>query len=1320
MSEIIKEGKIKLENNNYTDNIPLGAAASNVYFASEDKSLEDINYENMQSLNSLQEKDKELLKQNNELSLEDEKIKQTIENMQEKYKKQDKILQDKLDIIDNKINNLQSENITFEDNIIDIQVQQNSQKEEIKKTKENYNKVTTTLPTIEKTGTDLALENSTNFINKKFNVNGQHFQEVTEGTNGTLIQDKNIIVKDVNVEKARLLIKGSHKQETTEGYNNIGLRDASVATENGLSYSVKNGILNLNGTTTADISILLDLINMLELSAKDYYFFMEKQTANRIDVYLREPTEKMIMNLGNNFAKAGINNYKYKITTATTLGKISLFIPKDTTFNNEQIKIMNTDKAKTTYEPYTGSKLSPSPDYPQEIETVGDNVQLLNNTAVTTTINGVDITVFEDKTVLLNGTATDNVNLVLERNLLLVDGETYTLNSGNENASSSKFGLYINQYYDKSNHIQASYNSPLNFIYDIKSKDSNNIYIYINKGATVENELLKPKLEKGTTASPYSMYNQGSVEVIKQNKNFIKLYDSDTLTWAGLTYTLNKNTGEILINGTSTSNGWVECGYAFKGGTDPQTKILKKLKENETYTLSCRKKSGTVDKAVSFFVQIREDNKTIATSIGNSTVSSDFTGIYRFWVYVPSGTTCTNLVIQPQLEQGSTATNFVEHQEETCILPVQREMLEGDFINSTEHHIWGKLVLDGTEPWDCESNGRFGYLVQHFPAAYKKTIQTSDLLGNVCNSYIEKTPSQTWKGIQGFCIDPAGSLRIWDDSYSKTSDLAGFKAMLAEKYNAGNPVVCYLKLATPIDLELTKEQKLVMQELKNLQLYTPITSLCSINEETPLLSLKYNYVAAAPSTENISEIKATGNNVNYFNKDTLTNYILNEKTGELIPQVNWRLSDFIPVEKGKYIFSWDSDNSYFQMKVCYYDKDKAFLSGTSYGENNIYSKILEIPENTKYTRICYSINVSGTPVARENIKLEKGIVKTPYSNYNQGSVKLSVKNQNFLSNLKKTNTSSGLNNSFDNGVFSSKGIATKTWTFIEIGTNLCFKAGTYALSISNLDYSLEFRCHMSNGADKSIWLDRFNLKRSGTFDYDITSISLSYVNFKVGDSIDFTGKLQFEPGDTFNPIITPKGQDFLIPIQQELLSEDKIDKTEYHTWKKIIFTGDETLFLERINDYDIANILYKLPENELGINYQVLSNSFIAQDTLIATTQTEGIFLNETSIYFRIDAATAQDSTRFKKWLKEKYNAGTPVIVYYKLKEPKNLELTTEQKKVMNKIKRCEFYDNITYVNNNIGEGQIPASLDIEYFNPSYLLSIIKPYINNLIGRGED
>lgn len=1304
MSEIIQEGKIRLENNNYTDNIPLGAAASNVYFASEDKSLEDINYENMQSLNSLQEKDKELLKQNSELSLEDEKIKQIIEDMQKNCKEQDKVLQDELDIIDSKINNLQSENITFENNIIDIQVQQNSQKEKIEKIKENYNKVTTTLPTVEKSGADLTLENSTNFINKKFDINGQHSQEIIEGVDGTLIQDKNIIVKDVSIEKARLLIKGNHEQEKTNGRQLLNPESLlATTTRNGITFTNNgDGTFNVSGTATANTT--LSLWDGKDIYEANHYFGLYSSEAYNVNTW----------NLS--FAITYSDGTATKYITPTTpvnatnenvnTAKVVLYIANGVTINKNNVKVMlykDINTQLTEYEKYTGGQVAPSTNYPQEVKTVGGNINLLNNTGTTTTINGVNVTILKDKTILLNGTATESVNFVLQRNFLLKDGENYTLNSGNNNASSSKFGLYINQYYDNSNHILASYNSPLNFVYNIKSKDSNNIYVYVNKGVTIENELIKPKLEKGLKASPYSEYNQGSVEIIQRNENLLDIVEQTRVN-NGTTATF-KN-GKITLTGAATSN-WTFLTLTktpFKltpgeytmdnlSGYQLEPSFWYSDTESKRVYIDGASKTFTIEKNVQFL------------SIGISGFKSG---------------DILDLNFSIQLVAGKTLGEWKAPQSKAYLLPVQQEMLEGDFINSTEYHTWGKLVLDGTEPWYCESNGRFGYLSQNLPKAYKKTIQTSNLLGNVCNNYIEKTPAQTWTGTQGFCVDPGGSLRIWDDSYSKTSDLAGFKAMLVEKYNAGNPVICYLKLATPVAYPLTDEQKLIMQELKNIQLYTPITSFYSIEEESPLLSLKYNYVAAAPSTENISEIKATGDNVNYFNKNTLMNYILNEETGELIQQSSWRLSDFIPVEKGNYTFSWDSDNSYFQIKVCYYDKNKTFLSGASYGENNVYSKILEIPEGTKYTRICYSINVNGNSVTRENIKLEKGTVKTSYSNYNQGSIKLSVKNQNFLSNLKKTNTSSGLNNSFDNGVFSSKGIATQTWSMITIGTDLYLKAGTYALSISNLDYALEFRCHMSNGVSKSIWLDHFNLKRSGVFDYDITSISLIYYNYKVGDSIDFTCKMQFEPGATFNSIITPKGQEFLIPVQQELLNGDKIDKTEYHTWKKIIFTGDEALSLERINDYDIANILYKLPENELGINFQILSNSFVAQNTLIAATQTEGIYLNETSIYFRIDAAIAQDSTRFKNWLKEKYNAGTPVVVYYKLKEPQSLELTAEQKEVVNKIKKCEFYDNITYVNNDIREGQTSASLDIEYFNPSYLLSIIKPYVNNLIGGGEN
>lgn len=68
------------------------------------------------------------------------------------------------------------------------------------------------------------------------------------------------------------------------------------------------------------------------------------------------------------------------------------------------------------WEQYTGRVASPSPSYPQEIVSVGDDgsidvgvygKNLLENTAVTQTVNGVTFTVNEDGSVTVSGTATD-------------------------------------------------------------------------------------------------------------------------------------------------------------------------------------------------------------------------------------------------------------------------------------------------------------------------------------------------------------------------------------------------------------------------------------------------------------------------------------------------------------------------------------------------------------------------------------------------------------------------------------------------------------------------------------------------------------------------------------------------------------------------------------------------------------------------------------------------------------------------------------------------------------------------------------------------
>lgn len=62
--------------------------------------------------------------------------------------------------------------------------------------------------------------------------------------------------------------------------------------------------------------------------------------------------------------------------------------------------------------------------------------------------------------------------------------------------------------------------------------------------------------------------------------------------------------------------------------------------------------------------------------------------------------------------------------------------------------------------------------------------------------------------------------------------------------------------------------------------------------------------------------------------------------------------------------------------------------------------------------------------------------------------------------------------------------------------------------------------------------------------------------------------------------------------------------------------------------------------------------------------RTEGISGYKFQIIAYIKKCETMTIEEFKAWLKEKYDSGNPVVVYYKLAEPVNLELTSEQKAI--------------------------------------------------------
>ena len=52
----------------------------------------------------------------------------------------------------------------------------------------------------------------------------------------------------------------------------------------------------------------------------------------------------------------------------------------------------------------------------------------------------------------------------------------------------------------------------------------------------------------------------------------------------------------------------------------------------------------------------------------------------------------------------------------------------------------------------------------------------------------------------------------------------------------------------------------------------------------------------------------------------------------------------------------------------------------------------------------------------------------------------------------------------------------------------------------------------------------------------------------------------------------------------------------------------------------------------------------------------------------------------FKEYLKSKYDAGTPVVIYYKLATPNRLKFTDEQKTVAKELNNARTYKNVTNI----------------------------------------
>lgn len=204
-------------------------------------------------------------------------------------------------------------------------------------------------------------------------VHGYSSQETREESKST-VTGTEVIVNDTYINnQTKFNIDGNSYQETTEGKNLVNsLKDYPAGystTVNGVTFTLlENGKVKVNGTATGRAAFTF--VRTIKLEAGDY------------SLSYGSPNVTVEFKIGTNYPKVAGYSKTISLTSKINVDYVACIVNVGATVDNEIVYAqIEKGTVATGYEPYTGGIPSPSPDYPQEITSVGgyDNIFDKNN-----------------------------------------------------------------------------------------------------------------------------------------------------------------------------------------------------------------------------------------------------------------------------------------------------------------------------------------------------------------------------------------------------------------------------------------------------------------------------------------------------------------------------------------------------------------------------------------------------------------------------------------------------------------------------------------------------------------------------------------------------------------------------------------------------------------------------------------------------------------------------------------------------------------------------------------------------------------------------
>lgn len=453
----------------------------------------------------------------------------------------------------------------------------------------------------------------------------------------------------------------------------------------------------------------------------------------------------------------------------------------------------------------------------------------------------------------------------------------------------------------------------------------------------------------------------------------------------------------------------------------------------------------------------------------------------------------------------------------------------------------------------------------------------------------------------------------------------------------------------------------------------------------------YEQYGTSPSPDYPSEIEVVGSNVNLFaGGDTVTNngvtFTKNKDdsydiVGMATEQAN--CINFVDIQNSGII-----NGNIYNIHVSENLPDGVKILIEAYNDTAWIRHVLGsslIPNVSKANienanKIRFTLRVEkGISVNIHNlrIKLEKDTIETAYSKYGQGCVKVTKCNKNLaIKNVKGYFSMSGFKIKIDNNSESFLFYAEKGKEY----TRSC-KVNLDRNRIGKID-TLDVTQGMTvlNGQE-------INSKK---FICDDSGIYIWFVNSTLNDSIKES--FQIEESSTESSFEQHEEKSYIMPVQQEMLVNDYLDydnEEEVHIWGKKILTGDEGWRMPSSNDTNavfsnLSNTDFCDFKSDTDVQYcNYFKYKGIAQGFAVALNKGVGIYslysVNKYE-YFVAPKAIASSVNEWKEYLKSQYDAGTPVVIYYKQQTPTRLKFIDEQKAVAKELNNARTYKNVTNI----------------------------------------